>query len=73
MDAAAAGARRYADNERGDEGHCVGEAPMRSRYTVARDGIHGTIEEGRAGRILRIFGPIPVTDAAMGQSKMNGR
>lgn len=46
VNAAAAGARRHIDDQGGDEGHCVGEIPVRNRYAVAREGVCGTIEEG---------------------------
>jgi len=34
------------DDQRGDEGHCVGEIPVGNRYAIAREGIYRAIKEG---------------------------
>ncbi len=46
VNAATAAASRHVDDQRGDEGHCVGEIPVGNRYAIAREGIYRVIEEG---------------------------
>lgn len=46
VNAATAAASRHVDDQRGDEGHCVGEIPVGNRYVIAREGIYRAIKEG---------------------------